>query len=73
MNDEPCLSTIFEIQDACCWNCMVQQEIYTTFCNQLHPLKIGEMIAREDDKVIVVLKWKDVHNIRMLSIKLDFY
>ncbi|CAK9832747.1 PiggyBac transposable element-derived protein 4 [Anthophora retusa] len=34
-----------------------------------YPLKRGEMIAREDDNGIVVLKWKDVRDVRMLSTK----
>lgn len=34
-----------------------------------YPLKRGEMIAREDDNGIVVLKWRDVRDIRMLSTK----
>ena len=34
-----------------------------------YPLKRGEMIAREDDNGIVVLKWRNVRDIRMLSTK----
>ncbi|XP_043262470.1 piggyBac transposable element-derived protein 3-like [Colletes gigas] len=34
-----------------------------------YPLKRGEMIAREDDNGIVVLKWRDVRDVRMLSTK----
>lgn len=34
-----------------------------------YPLKRGEMISREDHNGIVVLKWRDVCNIRILSIK----
>ncbi|KAI4476608.1 hypothetical protein M0802_014850 [Mischocyttarus mexicanus] len=34
-----------------------------------YPLKRGEMVAREDPNGIVVLKWKDVRNVRILSTK----
>lgn len=34
-----------------------------------HPLKRGEIISREDDNGIVVLKWRDVRNVRILSSK----
>ena len=32
-------------------------------------LKRGEMISREDENIIVVLKWKDTRDVRMLSTK----
>ncbi|XP_029054531.2 piggyBac transposable element-derived protein 4-like [Osmia bicornis bicornis] len=35
----------------------------------LHPLKRGEIISREDDNGIVVLKWRDVRDVRILSSK----
>ncbi|XP_012246014.1 piggyBac transposable element-derived protein 4-like [Bombus impatiens] len=34
-----------------------------------YPLKKGEMIAREDKNGIVILKWRDVRNVRILSSK----
>ncbi|CAK9796923.1 PiggyBac transposable element-derived protein 4 [Anthophora quadrimaculata] len=34
-----------------------------------YPLKRGQMIAREDDNGIVVLKWRDVRDVRILSTK----
>lgn len=34
-----------------------------------YSLKRGEMIARENNNGIVVLKWRDVRNIRVLSTK----
>lgn len=34
-----------------------------------YPLKRGEMIAWEDNNSIVVLRWRDVHNVRILSTK----
>uniref|UniRef100_A0A182KB20 DDE_Tnp_1_7 domain-containing protein n=1 Tax=Anopheles christyi TaxID=43041 RepID=A0A182KB20_9DIPT len=34
-----------------------------------HPLKKGEMVAKEDQNGIVVLKWRDVRDVRTLSTK----
>ncbi|KAI4485552.1 hypothetical protein M0802_012742 [Mischocyttarus mexicanus] len=34
-----------------------------------YPLKRGEMVAREDHNGIVVLKWRDVRDVRILSTK----
>ncbi|KAI4481596.1 hypothetical protein M0802_013906 [Mischocyttarus mexicanus] len=34
-----------------------------------YPLKRGEMVAREDPNGIVVLKWRDVRDVRILSTK----
>ena len=33
------------------------------------PLKKGEMVSREDPNGIVVLKWKDSRDVRMISTK----
>ena len=45
---------------------MFEQEIYAKIC---HVLKRGEMISREDCNGIVVIKWRDVRDVKVLSTK----
>ncbi|XP_050480259.1 piggyBac transposable element-derived protein 4-like isoform X1 [Bombus huntii] len=52
--------------DACRWNCTVQQKNNFIMSYQL---KRGKMITREDKNGIVMLKRRDVRDVRILSTK----